>query len=55
VTTPYSTSFSASGWTYHKEEKSKAGTVPVRVIAYSRVILIKEAAAPSNLGHWLRA
>src|SRR5262245_55451098 len=34
----------------HKEEKSKAGTVPVRVIAYSRVILIKDAAAPGNLG-----
>src|SRR5262249_59717726 len=28
-----------------KEEKSKAGTVPVRVIAYSRMILIKDAAA----------
>ena len=34
----------------HKEEKSKAGTVPVRVIAYSRVILIKDAAAPGDLG-----
>jgi hypothetical protein len=34
----------------HKEEKSKAGTVPVRVIAYSRVILIKDAAAPGTLG-----
>ena len=33
-----------------KEEKSKAGTVPVRVIAYSRVILIKDAAAPGDLG-----
>ena len=33
------------------DEKSKAGTVPVRVIAYSRVILIKDAAAPAgNLG-----
>jgi hypothetical protein len=34
----------------HKEERSKAGTVPVRVIAYSRVILIKDAAAPGDLG-----
>jgi hypothetical protein len=34
----------------HNEEKSNAGTVPVRVIAYSRVILIKDAAAPGNLG-----
>ena len=34
----------------HKEEKSKAGTIPVRVIAYSRVILIKDATAPGNLG-----
>jgi hypothetical protein len=34
----------------HMEEKSKAGTIPVRVIAYSRVILIKDAAAPGNLG-----
>src|SRR5262249_20609502 len=34
----------------HKEEKSKAGTVPVRVIAFSRVILIKDAAAPGDLG-----
>jgi hypothetical protein len=34
----------------HKEEESKAGTVPVRVITYSRVILIKDAAAPGNLG-----
>jgi hypothetical protein len=33
------------------EEKSKAGTVPVRAIAYSRVILINDAAAPAgNLG-----
>jgi hypothetical protein len=34
----------------HKEEKSKAGTVPVRVIAYSRVVLFKGAASPGNLG-----
>ena len=35
----------------HKEEKSKAGTVPVRVIAYSRVILIRDAAsAAPDLG-----
>jgi len=33
-----------------KEEKSKGGAVPVRVIAYSRVILIKDATAPGNLG-----
>jgi hypothetical protein len=32
------------------EEKSKAGAVPVRVIAYSRVILMKDSAAPGNLG-----
>src|SRR5262245_58800784 len=35
----------------HKEEKSKAVTVPVRVIAYSRVILIRDAAsADPDLG-----
>jgi hypothetical protein len=34
----------------HKEEKSTAGTIAVRVIAYSRLILIKGAAAPGNLG-----
>src|SRR5262249_51698909 len=33
----------------HKEEKSKAGTVPVLVFAYSRVILIKDAVAPDSL------
>lgn len=33
-----------------KEEKSKAGTVPVRVIAYGRAIRIKDAAAPGDLG-----
>jgi hypothetical protein len=33
----------------HQEEKSKAGTIPVRVIAYSRVILIKDAAAAGSL------
>jgi hypothetical protein len=32
------------------EEKSKEGAVPVRVIAYSRVILMKDAAAPGNVG-----
>jgi hypothetical protein len=33
-----------------KEEKSKAGTVRVRVIAYGRAILIKGATAPGDLG-----
>jgi hypothetical protein len=32
-----------------KEEKSKGGTVPVRVVAYGRVVLIKGAAPPGSL------
>lgn len=33
----------------HSEEKSKAGTVPVRVIAFGHAVLIKDAAPPGSL------
>lgn len=43
----------------HKEEKSKTGTVPMRVIAYSHVIRIKEVGLAGSLeelaGDWKKA